>query len=322
MILKVGLIGAGKMGKLRADILSKFPEINIIGYYDVEEKFINLKYFKNIADLYNNVDAVIIGVPHTLTTDYVIEALNRNLHVFSEKPPGTSIENVQQMIMAEQNSHGKKLQFGFNHRYHDTILMANETIKNKLFGDLIWIRGVYGRSDSGGSWRNDKKLAGKGILLSQGIHLVDIISLFLEDISEVKSFVTSKMSETDMETNIFAMFRNEKEQIASLHSSATLWKHTFKIDMGFENGYLSIDGILTGSRSFGNIEKLTFGDNKSGTRGNPTETTYYFNIDYSWERELREFLNCILQDKKVDWGSSEQALKTMEIVERIYENDQ
>lgn len=313
---KVGIIGLGKMGLIRANILSSLNNIDLVGYYDIKEKTNEYKYFDNIRDLFNEIDTIFVAVPHTSTKRYVIDSLEQNKNVFSEKPPGISVNEIKNIRNAERNFE-KKLKFGFNHRYHEAILKANQIIKLKEFGEILWMRGVYGRRDAGENWRDDVKSAGHGILLSQGIHLLDIFRLYMGEFVEIKSFISGK----GLENNVFAILRNKGNQTASIHSSSLMFKHTFSIDIGLEKGYISINNILTESHSFGGYETLKVGLNDSGIRGNPVEHTYVYNKDDSWQKEILSFIKNIEQDRKVEWGSSYEALKNMELVEQIYNND-
>lgn len=314
----VGIIGYGKMGRLRETIINHNNSLNLKGIYDIKSKDISKDLcYLDVNKLYSDIDIAFIAVPHSYTKKYVVNALNCGLNVFSEKPPGISVKEIQAMMIAEIISN-KKLKFGFNHRYHDAIIKAYEIIESTELGKIIWIRGVYGRRDSGGGWRNDPEMAGSGILLSQGIHMIDIFRLYMGEIDEVKSFVSKN---NGMETNVFAILRNKDNQTASLHSSALMEKHTFSIDIGLEKGYISINNILTESRSFGGYETLTFGLSNTGIRGNPIQHTYVYNKDNSWKNEISDFVEDIHYDRKVKWGSSLDALNNMKLVEQIYNDD-
>ena len=129
----------------------------------------------------------------------------------------------------------------------------------------------------------------------------------------------------DVENDVFAILRNKKNQIAMLHSSSTQWKHTFSLEISLEKGYVNLYGILSSTRSYGQGERLVTArkqfENVSFALGNPQENLTYFSQDKSWEREIGDFVDCIKNDKKITVGSSKDALKTMELVYKIYSAD-
>ena len=77
-----------------------------------------------------------------------------------------------------------KLMYGFNHRFHDSVMDALKIIKSGKLGNIINLRGVYGKSQlvtfDQPDWRTKREVAGGGVLLDQGIHMVDLMRLFAE----------------------------------------------------------------------------------------------------------------------------------------------
>ena len=248
-------------------------------------------------------------------------------HVFCEKPPGTCVGDVQRMIEAEKNNPKTKLKFGFNHRYHQAVLDANNIVQKGRLGKVMWLRGVYGKG--GGikydqNWRNDKGLSGGGILIDQGIHMVDLFRLFCGDFDEVKSFIGQSYWSVAVEDNAFILLRNNQGQVGMLHSSATQWQYTFLLDIYMEKGYISVSGILSSSKNYG-TETLKIAQCMYDEQGyplpNPEETETFYDEDHSWDLELEEFVGCIKEDKPIQVGSCQEALKTMALIEKIYNSD-
>jgi len=100
-----------------------------------------------------------------------------NKHIFAEKPPGRSLAEVKLMADTLKRSVGKKLMFGFNHRHHESMITAKSLIDSGEYGKILWLRGRYGKSVDEtffSSWRSKKDLAGGGIFLDQGIHMLDL----------------------------------------------------------------------------------------------------------------------------------------------------
>ena len=59
----------------------------------------------------------------------------------------------------------------------------------------------------------------------------------------MKCFHSNKFWKFDVEDNAFLIFKNNKNQLANLHSSSTLWRHTFRMDITLEKGYILVEGF-------------------------------------------------------------------------------
>ncbi|MDO8489311.1 MAG: Gfo/Idh/MocA family oxidoreductase, partial [Candidatus Omnitrophota bacterium] len=215
--------------------------------------------------------------------------------------------------------------FGFNHRYHEAVLEAKSIVGSGRLGQVMWMRGVYGKA--GGphydkNWRNNKDLSGGGILIDQGIHMLDLFRYFSGEFEEVKSFIShSFWKQVNVEDNAFALLRNRDGLIAMLHSSATQWRHKFLLEIYLTKGYLEIDGILSSTKSYGR-ETLKVACCLKEQDGypllNPQESVNYYDDDKSWFEEVDEFVDCILRDTAVISGNVDDVVRTMGLVQRIY----
>ncbi len=194
-------------------------------------------------------------------------------------------------------------------------------------GKLLWLRGVYGKAgsiDYEKNWRNYQEYSGGGILIDQGIHMLDLMRYFSnQDFVHINSFVTTSYWNIEAEDNAFAIMQSNEKVTAMLHSSATQWKHKFLLEMCFEEGYINLDGILSGTRSYA-PEKLIIGKREfediTFAMGKPKETTIWFENDDSWKLEIDEFVNAIKGHSTIQNGTSKDAFETLKLVERIYEN--
>lgn len=325
--IRVGIIGLGKMGQLRAGELALRDDVVLVCAYDpapasFREQWPGVAILDTVeAVVGSDIDVVFVCTPNHVTPAVVVRALDAGKHVFSEKPPGRTVADIEQIRAAEARRPGQKLAFGFNHRHHAGIQEAYRLASSGRLGDILWIRGVYGKAGGADEWRGQKEQAGGGILLDQGIHLLDLTRMFLGDIAEVKSMVTAAHWDVPLEDNAFALLRDDRGRIAQIHSSSTQWKHRFHFEIYLSKGYLSVNGILTSSRRYGD-ESLTIARKPSDTApGPPAEETVYFDEDPSWALEIDTFLACVRDNTPVQSGSSLQALKAMELVYAIYRGD-
>jgi 1,5-anhydro-D-fructose reductase (1,5-anhydro-D-mannitol-forming) len=330
MTLRAAIIGYGKMGRIRHDAMDKHGGFDVVAACDTAiDPDATVPMVTNPLDVYEfQPDVIICSPPNFMIPDVVCEALDRGKHVFSEKPPGRNSADVKRMQDAEARNPGVILKFGFNHRFHDAVEEAKTLMDAGTLGDLYFMRGVYGKAggpDYAKNWRNDPDLSGGGILIDQGIHMLDLFLMFARDFPEVQSFVQRKFwTEVPVEDNAFALMKNPDGVVASLHSSATQWRHTFRLELYLNGGFISVDGILSASGSYG-TEVLTVALNRHDKTGNPIPNPecqeIRFTQDHSWDKETHEFYDAVVHGKPIQSGTSQQAFDVMRLVERIYEAD-
>ena len=328
-MIRIGIAGFGKIGQLRAEILSKREDVIITSVYDVvqpENLNTDITFYKSYDDLLKSgIDAVFICAYNTVLADYTAKALDYGLHVFCEKPPAMKTEELDVVFDSLKNSQ-KVLKYGFNHRYHYSVLEAKKIIDSGTMGKLLWMRGVYGKAgsiDYNENWRNFKKHSGGGILIDQGIHMLDLMRFFSnEKFSNIKAFKSTSFWDVDVEDNAFIIMQSENNVTASLHSSATQWRHKFLLELCFEEGYLNLDGILSGTRSYA-PESLIIGrrefEDITFAMGKPKETVISFENDHSWNLEVDEFMNAVNGESEIMQGTLTDAFETLSLVQKIYE---
>ena len=326
MKINVAIIGLGVVGKKRREFIEKNKNYNLVAVSDVffKKNFTRKKvhYFKNFEDIFkmnNKPDAIFITLPNYLSTKVTILALKKNIHVFCEKPPA---KNYNELLKVKKYLNKKvKLKYGFNHRYHGSIKFAKKIIDSKKLGDVLNIRSLYGKSKiltyTKSDWRSKKKFAGGGILTDQGIHMLDLLKFFCGEFKEFKSFVSNKFWKFDIEDDVFAIMRNKKVT-ASIHSTALQWEHKFKMEISLEKGSLILDGILSGSKTYGKerIQILEKIDNHLIER-----KKFFFKKDKSWQEEVDEFADIVKNNKDVKIGNLKDALSVMKMINIIYKND-
>jgi predicted dehydrogenase len=329
--LRVGIAGYGVVGKRRRLFIDQHPRMHTVAVCDKKFDYIkktpdDIKYFTNYRQILKEpLDVLFVSLPNYLAADVTIAGLQHGLHVFCEKPPGRDVADIKKVIKVEKKKSKCLLKYGFNHRYHASVKEALKIIKSGELGQIVNLRGVYGKSrihnfSGPGAWRANRKYAGGGILLDQGIHMVDLMRLFCGEFKEVKSFVSSKHWNHNVEDNAYALMIDSNERVAMLHSSATQWQHRFTLHIALTEGYLELRGILSGSKSYG-VEKLAIGRRGESDRGSLHEEVIAYLEDNSWQDEVCEFADTIIKGSKIINGSSLDALETMKLVYRIYYAD-
>lgn len=326
--LRIGIAGYGTVGKIRHRYVDEHPSMRAVAVCD--QSFVapttlegGVRAWTGARELLasEELDALFVCLPNYLAPDATIAALEHGLHVFCEKPPGRDLSDIVRVREAERRHPGQRLMYGFNHRYHESVRQARSLIGSGELGELIDLRGIYGKSAiikfSPEEWRSQRALSGGGILLDQGIHMVDMMRLFAGELDVLDAVISNNHWQHDVEDNAYALMRSGDGAVAMLHSSATQWRHRFQLDITLTRGAITLAGILSSTRSYG-AETITVAYPEQGQHGDPREVMTRYNHDPSWHDEVFDFAAAVLDDRDIEHGSSLEALKTMELVYKIY----
>lgn len=330
--LKVGIAGYGIVGKRRRGCVDRHPKMTLVAVCDQTYTSNGIlpdgiRCYTNYHDLLKeDLDLLIVCMTNDIAPEVTIAGLERGLHVFCEKPPGRDLEDIVRVIRYERQHPGLLLMYGFNHRYHDSVQDALKIIRSGELGKIINLRGVYGKSKiitfDQSDWRTKRSIAGGGVLLDQGIHMVDLMRLFAGEFVEVQSIVANSHWGFDVEDNAYALMRTQDGIVGTLNSSATQWRHRFHLDINLEGGSVILCGLQTNTKSYGD-ETLTIAKvDHDNDNGFPREQVTHYNRDPSWELEINCFAASILEGKPIENGTSMDAFNTVKLVTKIYYSDQ
>lgn len=329
--IRVGIAGFGVVGKRRKACVDRNPHMKVVAVCDrnFSDKGTlpdGVRYYSDYRELLaEDMDALIVCMTNDIAAEVTIAGLEANLHTFCEKPPGRDVADVRRVIAHEARHPKLKLMYGFNHRYHESVQEALRILRSGELGGVINMRGMYGKAKlitfDQSDWRTKRVIAGGGVLLDQGIHIVDLMRLFSGEFTEVCSFISNRHWGYDVEDNAYAIMRTADGVVAMLNSSATQWRHRFHLDINLERGSLILGGILSGTKSYG-AETLTIVQaDPDNDAGDPKENLIRYNRDPSWDAEISAFAESIYADTPITSGTSDDALRTMQLVNRIYYAD-
>ena len=327
--INIALIGAGGIGKRWAKALNKVENINLMFVVDkdLEKAKLAAVEYKNNCTVVDNyleilknkeVHAAIIAIPHKYLAGTAKDFLIAGKHVLSEKPCGINTDEVCELLKLSQE---KDLRYmaGFNHRFHEGFILARKLFLAGKIGDIQFIRSRYGfggRPEMQKEWRFNKEISGGGELIDQGVHMIDMVRLFMGKIKEVKGFAEDLYWQGKVDDNAFVLLKSEGGQMASIHVSWSNWKPIHQFEIFGTKGYIIVDGL---GRKYGHDEKVILGVRDDNYSWQPKEEIFECNpdADLSLAREAEEFVNAILENRE-PVPSAADAFKTMEIVEKIY----
>ncbi len=327
-MINIGIIGYGKMGRTRARAIEQVGLGRVAAVWDAQPVDSGDYHFAaNEAEIINSADieAIFICTPNYRIVPLTKAALGAGKHVFSEKPPAFTAIELEEVLEVEKSS-GCKLMYGFNHRHHGSIMKMKSVIDSGELGRVLWMRGRYGKEVDESffkGWRADAKLSGGGIMLDQGIHMLDLFLHLGGPFDEVHSFVSNLFWKIPgVEDNVFAILRGSETGVcASLHSTMTQWRYLFSLEIFLERGALVLNGLKTSSGVYGDEDLAIKRNLVHPEEGKFEEEEHVvFHNDTSWNSEVGHFLKCIDLNIPVELGNSSDAMKLMALMDKIYEN--
>lgn len=339
--MKIGIIGAGLIGRKRAEAISaeKNDEINLICDIEIEKAQVFAGLFGGcpasdwrtaVSD--SGIEAVVVATPNHLLCEITIAALESGKHVLCEKPLGRNAAEAESMCQTAKKA-GRVLKTGFNHRHHPAVWKAKELAGDGEIGEIYFARCVYGHGGRPGyekEWRANRSLSGGGELLDQGVHVVDLFRWFMGDFDETYGRIETFYWKIDVEDNAFAIFRTAEKQVAQMQTSWTQWRNRFSFEIFGEKGYLAIEGLggsygteklIIGKRKFdAQVEDLRTGRSPVFLGGAPDEKTFEFDgLDLSWREEWKEFVSAVRENRD-PIGSGYDGLMANRMIEAVYES--
>ncbi len=139
MALKIGVIGAGHFGKYHIKALKNIPNVELVGFYDIDpvvQKIVSNEYqiksYFSYEEILNDVDIVDIVTPTVSHYDCAVEAIRRRKHVFIEKPVTHTVETAEKLINLAYEA-GIKAQVGHIERFNPAYLAVESIINKPVF---------------------------------------------------------------------------------------------------------------------------------------------------------------------------------------------
>lgn len=218
-MIKMGLVGVGKMGISHLAILGAHPEIDVVAVCDsatyitsVLRKHSGISTYKDFGKMLKEceLDGVVIATPTSSHFELATIALEKGLHLFVEKPLSLSAEQSERLakLAAEKNCVS---QVGYHNRFIGTFMEMKRLVHEGVIGDVYHVDGrafgqVVIRSKKGLTWRS-KKTEGGGCLHDYACHVLDLMNFVAGPPEEVISAQLQPIFSTDIEDAVFATFR-------------------------------------------------------------------------------------------------------------------
>lgn len=186
--LRVGMIGLGKTGKVHLDNLLQIPGVSITAIAETNPSVVlgqdkGVRYGSDYEEIVkaDDIDAVVISLPHFLHADAARAALRNGKHVFLEKPIATSFDEAEELVECAEET-GRTLMINMTHRFYPPMWKGRELLQAGVIGEVVAVRDYYmeviDRNDFPG-WFFDPIAAGGGVAMTDSIHLIDRVEWLL-----------------------------------------------------------------------------------------------------------------------------------------------
>jgi len=233
-MLKIGVLGAGHLGKIHLRLLQQSDKFNLVGFYDaddvngkkVEAEF-GYKFFNSIETLIDAVDVVDIVTPTLSHYECAKQAVIKGKHIFVEKPITNTVEEAEE-VRALVALHNVKGQVGHVERFNPAYLAVKDEVNSPMFIESHRLAEFNPRGTD------------VPVVLDLMIHDIDIIlSTVKSKIKHISASGVAVISDTPDIANARIEFTNGC--VANLTASRISLKKMRKIRFFQKDAYISVD---------------------------------------------------------------------------------
>lgn len=340
-MLKVGVIGLGHMGLLHLRNTRFIEDIQITAAADKSKKgHLEVKkygirnFYENYEDLLKNerLDAVIISLPTYLHEEAIVLAAEQGMDIFIEKPLARKVSECKNVEKAVRRN-GVKLCVGHNYRFFEHVQKLKKELDAGAVGEVEianlehFVNGPFAHPLEPvpvQEWWLDPKLAGGGVLLDQGVHLIDLFRWLFPESEPVLRYVhLGYRYGLPIEDSAILMLESPTTPTKGIISVGWFQKmvfpeFNFRINLHGTAKFLSTDNFSPKNLYFHAAKEATknFLLKLLGKKISPLSYTYYY---VSYFKELQNFFESIKNDT-TPLVSVEDGIEVVKIIEEAYES--
>lgn len=340
MTVNVGIAGLGHMGLLHLRNTRFMDKARVIAVADKSKKALSEARAHGIKELHydyrnmlkcKNLSAVILALPNFLHERSIIEATEENLHVFVEKPLARTVsecENIKRAV----GKHDVKLVVGSNYRYFEHVQRLKSEYDKGKIGDVEianfehFVNGPFAHPRNPvpvRDWWLDAQMAGGGVLLDQGYHLIDLFRWFFPDPDVLYSSLGYRYN-LDIEDSATVVLQSKSTSTRGIVNVGWFQKmvfpeFNFRINLHGTVRFLSTDHFAP-SNLYMHAAKESlknFLRRILRKRIDPLSYTYYY---ASYFQEMQDFFESIEDDSfTAPCATVDDGLETIKIIKSSYD---
>lgn len=233
-MLKIGVLGAGHLGKIHLRLLDQSEKYQLVGFYDANhqnaEKLSNelgYRRFDTIEELIDHVDVVDIVTPTLSHFDCAVKAIKKGKHIFLEKPISNTVAEAEEIIRLAKE-YNVKGQVGHVERFNPAFKAVKDQIKNPMFIETHRLAEFNPRGTD------------VPVVLDLMIHDIDaILSVVGSKVKDIHASGVSVISDSPDIANARIEFENGC--VANITSSRISMKNMRKSRFFQKDAYISVD---------------------------------------------------------------------------------
>lgn len=315
MRVKVGIIGAGNMGKNHIRLTREMNnEFEFMGVFDPDKNRIETLglsdyYFETEDALIDAVDAVIVAAPSSLHRNIALKVAKAGKHLLVEKPISLSAEDAQEVVDAFADTK-QVLQVGHVERFNPVVLELEKIVRNE---DVVAVH-IERCSPM------DRRISDTDVVYDLMIHDIDILVNGLMPDANVSAIVSqgAKVYSENFMDYVESLFKFDNGVVASVVSSRTTESKIRRIQLHCRNSYIDADLL---NRTLMISRKTTYtldiGYDPAYRQENIVEKVFVSNEE-PLKAELKHFHNCIEESKPAK-TSGKSAVKSVKVLDAIKE---
>jgi predicted dehydrogenase len=254
-MIRVGVVGLGKMGLSHYALLNAHPGVEVTGVCDsssyvlgVLKKYTDISTYEDYEALLegNELDAVVVSTPSSTHAAMVQTALERGLHVFCEKPLTLSSSDTERLatVAAER---GLVTQVGYHNRFVSAFAEAKALLEAGAIGEVTHIFGeAYGPvvlKAKGRTWRS-RHSEGGGCLFDYAAHVIDLVNWYVGEPAGVGGTVLPRIFSNETDDSAFSTLyfpEGQTGQISVNWSDESYRKMTTRVNIWGTAGRIYAD---------------------------------------------------------------------------------
>jgi predicted dehydrogenase len=214
-VIKLAVVGLGKMGLSHYAMINAHPDVEIAGICDsssyvlgVLKKYTGVETYSDFEDMLERVDldAVLIATPSSSHARMVGAALERDLHVFCEKPFTLSTEDAERLTTLSRER-GLVTQVGYHNRFVGAFREVKALLDAGAIGEVTHVLGeAYGPvvlKPKGGTWRSQREEGG-GCLYDYAAHAINLVNWYLGEPVGVGGTALTRVFSREIDDEVFS----------------------------------------------------------------------------------------------------------------------